>query len=161
MVSQQPTSGNAWDRPRFDTMSREQMLEVIESAPTCVFIRLRSDGHPIGAVVGHNVLDGEIYTITNVHRAAYQNVLRDSRCCAVFDVPEVASVTVVGRGEIVSDKDILDRFYDKHSRNHYMVRSERQTREEFLAFAYTENRRLVHILPEKMFGTDLRTLRTR
>jgi general stress protein 26 len=137
-----------------------EVLDVIEKAATCVFIRLRGDGHPIGAVVGHNVMDGEIYTITNLLRAAYRNVQQDDRVCAVFDIPGTASVTVIGRGEIVSDPDTLQRFYSKHAEGHYMVKSGRVTEEGYLALAFTPNRRLVHIVPEKIFSTDLRTLPT-
>jgi hypothetical protein len=111
-------------------------------------------------VVGHNVLDGEIYTITNLYRAAYKNVLRDARVCAVFDKPGVASVTVIGRGEIVDDPDTLERFYRKHALGHYMVTSGRVTEDQYLELAFTPNRRLVHIVPEKIFSQDLRKLPT-
>jgi general stress protein 26 len=150
---------NAWDRAEAP-VDPDEILDVVQRAKTCVFVRLRRDGHPVGAVVGHNVLDGEIYTITNVLRAAYRSVLRDSRVCAVFDVPGEASVTVVGRGEVVEDPDVLGRFYHKHARGHYMVTSGRVTEDQYLELAFTPQRRLVHIIPETVFSTDLRALPT-
>ena len=61
-----------WDRPDpYNELSREQMMEIVAKAPTCVFIRLRSDGHPVGAVVAAEVMDGQIYACTNLFRAAY------------------------------------------------------------------------------------------
>jgi hypothetical protein len=153
------TAPNAWDRAEHP-VDPDEVLDVIQRATTCVFIRLRQDGHPVGAVVGHNVLDGQIYTITNVLRAAYRAVQRDDRVCAVFDLPAVASVTVIGRGEIVDDRDILERFYRKHAQGHYMVTSGRTTEDEYLRLAFTPNRRLVHLTPEKIFSSDLRKLPT-
>ena len=150
----------SWDnRPR-DAMTRAAMLHVIDNASTCVFVRLRGDGHPIGAVVGGGVLDGEIYTITNLFRAAYKNVLRDARCCAVFDQPEVASVTVIGRGEIVDDPVKVEAFFRSRASRMWLVREGKLSIDEFMALASTPNRRLVHIVPERFFSSDLRTLAT-
>ncbi|MBV9659646.1 MAG: pyridoxamine 5'-phosphate oxidase family protein [Acidimicrobiales bacterium] len=149
---------SSWDnRPR-DEMSHEAMLEVIDGATTCVFIRLRGDGHPIGAVVGGGVIDGEIYTLTNLFRAAYRNVQHDDRCSAVFDQPQVASVTVIGRAEIVDDPAVLERFFRSRAPKSWLVTSGKLTEEEFLELAWTPNRRLFHIIPEKFFSSDQRTL---
>ena len=57
-----PKSG--WDSLEGFAFDADQILEFIAGAPTCVFIRLRRDGHPIGTVVGHRVIDGQIYTST-------------------------------------------------------------------------------------------------
>jgi hypothetical protein len=156
----EPAPASPWDKPDAHTVDDDKLLETIETSPTCVFIRLRRDGHPVGAVVGHNVLDGEIYTITNVFRIAYKNVQRDDRVCAVFDNPGVTSVTVIGRGELIDDPETLTRFYRKHAQGHYMVTSGRTTEDEYLRLAFTPNRRLVHIIPERIFSQDLRKLPT-
>lgn len=149
---------SSWDKPGDRVaVDDDEVLQIIERASTCVFVRSRRDGHPMGVVVGFGVLDGEVYTVTNVHRAAYRSLLRDPRCSAVFDVPGVASVTLVGRGEIVDDRATLDAFYASRPTSS-MVTSGRLTQEQWLRLAYTENRRLVRIIPEKVISADLRKL---
>lgn len=158
MADRKLVEQSGWDNRRRDAMSLADMLDVIDNADTCVFIRLRGDGHPVGAVVGHAVLDGEIYTMTNLFRAAYKNVQRDNRVCAVFDRPEIASVTVIGHGEIVADQAKIDRFFTERAPRSWLVRSGHMTVPEFLNVANTPNRRLIHIHPEKFFSSDMRTL---
>jgi hypothetical protein len=149
---------SSWDnRPR-DAMSHDEMIEIIADARTAVFVRLRGDGHPVGAVVGSAVVDGEIYTITNLFRAAYKNVQRDARCCAVFDIPDVASVTVIGHAEIVEDPRMLQRVFESRASRNALVKRGQLTEEDFMALANTPNRRLFRIVPERFFSSDQRTL---
>jgi len=147
-----------WDnRPR-DSMSMEDMLYVIDNNRTCVFNRLRSDGHPIGAVVGGGLIDRGIYVSTNLFRAAYKNVLRDNRVSVVFDIPDMASVTVIGRAEIVDDMALVKRFFELRGLHAWQVSSGRMTMDAYMRLAFTPNRRLFRILPEKFFSSDMRTL---
>jgi hypothetical protein len=39
-------------QPPRDAMSHDDMMAMIAEADTTMFVRLRSDGHPVGAVVG-------------------------------------------------------------------------------------------------------------
>ena len=149
---------SAWDNRSRDEMSHDEMLEIIDNAHTTVFIRLRGDGHPVGAVVGSGVIDGEIYTVTNLFRAAYKNVQRDARCCAVFDIPDVASVTVIGRAEIVDDPQLIGRLFRMRAPRSALVSKGELTVDGFLALANTPNRRLFRIVPERFFSSDQRTL---
>jgi len=149
---------SAWDnRPR-DSMPMADMLYVIENNETCVFTRLRSDGHPIGAVVGGGLMDGEIYTSTNLFRAAYKNVQRDNRVSAIFDIPDMASVTVIGRAEIVDDMAKVRRFFELIGPRSWSVRRGSLTMEDYMKLAFTPNRRLFHIVPEKFIASDQRNL---
>jgi Pyridoxamine 5'-phosphate oxidase len=146
------------NRPR-DRMSREEMLDFASRAVTTVFIRLRGDGHPVGAVVGSRIIDGEIYTLTNVFRAAYWNVRNDNRCCVVFDQPE-ASVTVIGHAEIIEDPDEVAKFFARGNTTpgRPAPHDPGVSRDQSLDWSLTPNRRLFHVIPEKFFGSDMRTL---
>jgi general stress protein 26 len=158
VTGQQLVEYSGWDNRARDAMSLPEMLDVIDNADTCVFVRLRGDGHPVGAVVGHAVLDGQIYTLTNLFRAAYRSVQRDDRVCAVFDRPQIASVTVIGRSEIIDDPAMVDRFFTSRAPRSWLVQTGKMTVDEFLGVANTSNRRLIRIHPEKFFSSDQRTL---
>lgn len=148
-----------WDTPYGYGFDKDEVLEFINACPTCVIVRTRRDGHPVGYVVGHGVVDGEIYTITNTFRATHRELLRDPRCSAVFDTHTVGSVTVIGRAEIVdSDQAILRRISLEKSASHPIVTQGMMTLEKFVEMALTPNRRLVHIIPEKFSSLDLRKL---
>ena len=156
-----PAARTGWDSLDGFAFDPDRILDFIASAPTCVFIRLRADGHPIGTVVGHRVIDGQIYTSTNVNRAAYKAILRDPRCCAVFDSAGQGMVSVIGRAEIVDDPEFIRRSYRGRGERHYLVTSGRMTAEEYERNACTPNRRLVHIVPEKFISHDMAKLRAR
>jgi hypothetical protein len=147
-----------WDNRRRDQMSREDIFDIITHADTCVFTHLRSDGQPISAVVGGTAIDGEIYTLTSVLRLAHNRITRDPRCSVVFDIAPVGSVTVIGRAEIVDDPETMQRFFDALSPTRKMVERGDITADDFTRLAYTPNRRLFHIIPDKFVTTDLRTL---
>ena len=99
-----------------------------------------------------------IYTATNLYRAAYWNIERDPRCSVVFDNHPVASVTVIGRGEIIDDPVMVERFFAVDVENNPLVRQGRVTVEQFAEWAESSNRRLFHIVPERFFSSDMRTL---
>lgn len=148
----------AWDnRPR-DAMPLADIHHIIANNETCVLTRLRKDGHPIGAVVGGGLLDGEIYTCTNLFRAALRAVQRDERVCAVFDIPHIGSVSVIGRAEVIDDHDTMARFFAMRSHRAWVVRHGKVTPEEYIAMAFTPNRRLLRIVPDKYVTSDQRTL---
>jgi general stress protein 26 len=153
-----PIRHTEWDTPYTYGYSAEELLAAIAASPSCVFIRTRKDGHPIGAVVGFRVVDGEIYTITNTFRDGYRAVLRDPRVSVVFDNPGVGGITVIGRAEVVDDRDFIERAYRQGAENHYLVTSGRQTVAQYLQMAVTPNRRLLHIVREKVLSLDLRKL---
>jgi general stress protein 26 len=150
-----PIRHTEWDTPYTYGYNEEELLAAVAASPSCVFIRNRKDGHPIGAVVGFRVVDGEIYTITNTFRDGYRAVLRDPRVCVVFDNPGVGGITVIGRAEVVDDPDFIERAYRQGAENHYFVTSGRQTVEQYIRMAVTPNRRLLHIVREKVLSLDL------
>jgi hypothetical protein len=153
-----PTEYSAWDTIRGMQLAPDEVMGFIAAAPTCVFIRLRKDGHPVGAVVGHRVIDGEIYTSTNTFRAAHAAILRDPRCTVVFDNPGLGVVTVIGRGEIVDDPAFIKESYEHRSPNHWLVTSGRMSAKDYVAMGATPNRRMIHVHPEKFLTHDLRKL---
>jgi uncharacterized pyridoxamine 5'-phosphate oxidase family protein len=147
-----------WDTPYGYGFSDDEMLDFIESAPTCVIIRNRQDGHPVGYVVGHHVMDGKIYTSTNTFRSTYKALNRDPRCTAVFDNHEIGTASVIGRAEISNDRALVERFFDEKGRQNELVVQGEMSFEDFKKMAFTPNRRLVEIVPEKIISLDLRKL---
>ncbi|HVX20558.1 MAG TPA: pyridoxamine 5'-phosphate oxidase family protein [Acidimicrobiales bacterium] len=148
----------SWDNRRRDVMSRETMFEIIENADTCVFTHLRKDGAPVSAVVGGTAVDGEVYTLTSVLRLAYTRIQHDPRCSVIFDIAPIGSVTIMGRAEVVDDPVIMDKFFEALSPTRKMVRAGHISADDFTRLANTPNRRLFHVIPERWFATDLRTL---
>ena len=153
-----PEATNEWDIPYTYGFRDDELIAAIRSSSTCVFIRNRSDGHPVGAVVGFRVIGDEIYTITNVLRAGYRSVRRDPRVCVVFDNPGHGAITIIGRAEIVEDMEFIRNAYRQGAAEHYLVKQGRLTTEQYLEMALTQNRRLLHIVQEKVFSLDLSKL---
>ena len=147
-----------WDNRARDAMPIEDIHHIITNNETCVFTRLRGDGHPVSAVVGGGLMDGEIYTSTNLFRAAYKNVQRDDRVSVVFDIPDRGSVTVIGRADIVEDMAMVKRFFELVGPRAWMVRAGKLSLDQYMAMAFTPNRRLFHITVEKFLTSDMRTL---
>jgi pyridoxamine 5'-phosphate oxidase-like protein len=148
----------SWDSLDGFSVDKEEMLDFIDAAHTCVFIRNRRDGHPVGFVVGHHVMDGEIYVMTNTFRSTYRALLRDTRCSAVFDNHMIGTITVIGQAELVDDQTLIERYYDEMSVRNEMVVQGDISAEEFKRMAYTPNRRAVRVVPEKFISLDLRKL---
>jgi hypothetical protein len=148
----------AWDGLDGYAIPDDEMLDFIDAAHTCVFIRNRQDGHPVGFVVGHHVMDGEIYAMTNTFRSTYRALIRDPRCSAVFDNHMIGTVTVIGQAEIIDDRTLIERYYDEMSTRNEMVVQGDISAEEFKRMAFTPNRRAVRIIPEKFISLDLRKL---
>jgi Pyridoxamine 5'-phosphate oxidase len=155
----EPKKETGWDTLHGYELPDDAVLDFIRSCPTCVLVRNRKDGHPIGHVVGHGVVDGEIYTVTNTFRATHAALLRDPRCSVVFDTPEVGTVTVIGRAEIVDeDQVILKRLLADTAPEAEIVKSGSVSLEKFMEMMVTSNRRLVHVIPEKFISLDLRRI---
>jgi hypothetical protein len=160
-MASEPVEVQGWDsrekNKQFE-MTRAQMLDIIDEAHTCVFVRHTKDGRPVGFVVGGAAVDGEIYTVTNVLRLAIPAIEADPRCSVVFDVPGVGSVTIIGRAEVVEDHDVIRKWFEYMSAKASLVKAGRFTPDEWMERAYTPNRRLFHIIPEKWVGSDLLAL---
>ena len=152
-----------WDNLAGTEILPDDILPFIESCEdkTCVLIRTRKDGHPIGAVVGYGVQDGEIYLVTDLYRAAHSALRRDPRCSAVFDDPQRGSVTVIARAELIDDLDFIRQFFwDRSALSAQLRTGGQMTAEEFFNMSFTPNRRLIHIIPEKYITIDLTKLPT-
>jgi hypothetical protein len=67
-------------------------------------------------------------------------------------------VTVIGHAQIVDDDAVIERWHRQKAPRATTVKSGAFTEEEFLERAWTPNRRLFQIVPEKFIGSDLRTL---
>jgi hypothetical protein len=152
------TEYTTWDNRSRKEMSREAMFDIIQNADTCVFTHLRTDGHPVSAVVGGTAIDGEIYTLTSVLRLAHRRILNDPRCSVVFDISPIGSVTIIGRAEVIDDPEVMRKFFDALSPTRKMVKAGEISVENFTRLANTPNRRLFHVIPEQWFATDLRTV---
>ncbi len=154
-------AAQGWDNLAGTEFLPDEILPFIQSCKTCVLVRTRKDGHPVGAVVGFDVRDGEIYLITDVYRAAHSALRRDPRCSAVFDDPARGSVTVIGRGDLVDNQDFLRQFFwDRAAWSAELRTGGRMTAEEFFEMSFTPNRRLIHITPEKYITINLERLPT-
>lgn len=153
-----PEKRSDWDTVGEFAIEDDELLPFIAQAPTCVLTRLRSDGHPIGAVYGFGVVDGEVYVTSNVHRAAYRALQRDPRVSVVFDTPDVGMVTLIGEVEIIDDWDFIQEFYRRKAPSFFRVRSGEWTEDDYLRMACTKNRRLLRVEVEKTFSLDLRKL---
>jgi hypothetical protein len=143
----------SWDDLGKNRLSPDQVLELARSTVTHVFIRTRKDGHPVGVVMGHCVLDDEIYALTNTTRSTFHAVQRDPRCCAVFERPEESTMaSLIGEATPVDDPALLDRWFDAYSPTAVPVTGGKISAEEFRNFAQTANRRLIHIAAEKVIS---------
>lgn len=83
---------------------------VIDQAPGCAVTWVARNGRAMGVWVSHTVLDGQVWITTTGNRTKTLAWQRDPRTVAVFGVPKLGSVTLVGRVELSLDAELRRRF---------------------------------------------------
>ena len=136
----------------------DELREVVESSGYCFMARLRRDGHPVGAYYGAYHKDGFVYIPTNVYRQAYKAIKRDPRISVVFAKHDVGEVTIIGHGEIIDDRELVESFFRERAPRNARVASGEWTVEQFMRFACSENRKLIKVIPQRVISIDMRKL---
>jgi hypothetical protein len=132
--------------------------EFIASSTHCFMARLRRDGQPVGVYNACSHQDGETYVITNVFRQAYAAIKRDPRITVVFAKHDIGEVTIIGRGEIIDDYDLVHAFFVRRAHQNARVASGEWTVEQFMKMACSKNRRLIRVVREKVFSLEMAKL---
>jgi uncharacterized pyridoxamine 5'-phosphate oxidase family protein len=150
----------SWDKntPGLFDFDPDVLEEFIATSDYCFMARLRRDGHPVGVYNACSHENGETYVITNVYRQAYAAIKRDPRITVVFAKHDIGEVTIIGRGEIVDDYDLVRAFFLRRAPENTRVKSGEWTIDQFMAMACSKNRRLIRVIREKVFSIDMSKL---
>jgi len=144
-----------WEDLNTFRMSDVDAWRTIDAAPGCVVTWARRDGHPLGVWVTHAVLDGTLWLTTTVGRPKTTAWQRDPRLSAVFGVPGMGSVTVVGRISLREDRVTQRRFL-------VAIRDRLQipatARESWMEHMDSDGRLLGPVMVEKLITFDERKL---
>lgn len=93
-----------WEDLNAFRMTDADAWATIDAAKGCAVTWVRSDGHPLAVWVTHGIVGGELWLTTTVGRPKTTAWQRDPRMSAVFGVPGMGSVTVVGRVGLREDR---------------------------------------------------------
>ena len=156
-MDDKPTSWDKFTPGQYD-FDPDAVEEFIASSTHCFMARLRRDGHPVGVYNACSHENGETYVITNVFREAYTAIKRDPRITVVFAKHDIGEVTIIGRGEIIDDYDLVRSFFSRRAPENARVASGEWTVEQFMKMACSKNRRLIRVIREKVFSLDMAKL---
>jgi hypothetical protein len=67
-------------------------------------------------------------------------------------------VSIIGRGEIIDDYDLVHSFFLRRAHTNARVASGEWTTEQFMKMACSTNRRLIRVVREKVFSLDMTKL---
>jgi hypothetical protein len=112
MSTPEKVEAEKWEDLSPFRMDQEAIDEVLALAPGCVVTWVAKNGQPMGVWVSHVVMDGEVWVTTTGNRSKTRAWARDPRTTAVFGVPGIGSVTVVGRVELRDDAGERTRFLE-------------------------------------------------
>lgn len=141
----------AWESLNAFRMSEADAWRTVDAAPGCVVTWTRRDGHPLGVWVTHAVLDGVLWLTTTVGRPKTSAWLRDPRMSAVFGVPGMGSVTVVGRVELREDRAAQRRFLEA-IRDRLAIPAEHQA--SWMGHMDSDGRLVGPVMVEKLITFD-------
>ena len=144
-----------WEDLNAFRMSDADAWHTIDAAPGCVVTWARRDGHPLGVWVTHAVLDGALWLTTTVGRPKTASWLRDPRLSAVFGVPSMGSVTVVGRISLREDR-VMQRRFLVAIRDRLQIPA--TARESWMEHMDSDGRLLGPVTVEKLITFDERKL---
>jgi uncharacterized pyridoxamine 5'-phosphate oxidase family protein len=130
----------------------------IATSDYCFMARLRRDGHPVGVYNACSHENGETYVISNVFRQAYSAIKHDPRITVVFSKHNLGEVTIIGRGELVDDYELVHSFFLRRAHQNARVESGEWTVDQFMQMACSKNRRLIRVVREKVFSLDMAKL---
>ena len=91
-------------------LDQEGIDQVIREAPGCAVTWVAKNGRAMGVYVTHAIVDGEVWVTTTGNRSKTRAWKRDPRVSAVFGVPGVGSVTLLGTIELSYDPENRTRF---------------------------------------------------
>jgi hypothetical protein len=91
-------------------LDQEGIDQVMLEAPGCVVTWVAKNGRAMGVYVTHAIIDGEVWVTTTGNRSKTRAWKRDPRVSAVFGVPGIGSVTLLGTIELSYDPDNRTRF---------------------------------------------------
>jgi uncharacterized pyridoxamine 5'-phosphate oxidase family protein len=150
----------SWDHHSADAygFDPDALEEFIATSTHCFMARLRKDGHPVGAYYGCAYDEGDIYVVSNVFRKAYEAIKRDDRITVVFAKHNIGEVSIIGRGEIIDDYELVRKFFLKMAPNNFRVVSGDWTVDQFMKMACTKNRRLIKVHRERVFSAEMAKL---
>ena len=148
---------DAWEDLNAFRMDEESIMECIKAAPGCAVTWVNTAGRAMGVWITPTVLDGEVWVTTTTNRSKTKAWLKDPRTTAVFGVPGLGSVTIVGTIELTYDAELRTRFLNKlFDRNG----TNAPGREAFLQHMDTEGRMVGPVAVKKNITFDPRKLVT-
>jgi hypothetical protein len=127
-------------------MTEEETAQVIKEAGAGTVTWRRRDGHPAGAYVAIEMMDGQIYTTSTNDRGKNKAWRRDPRTAFVIDVPGKGGVTAIGRVVFVEDPAVKMRLYNVMADR---VNLKGNKREKFIAHMNTSGREVMRLVVEK------------
>ena len=127
-------------------LTEEETAQVIKEAGGGTVTWLRRDGHPTGAYVQIEVVDGQIYTTSTNDRGKNKAWRRDPRTAWVFDVPNKGGVTAIGRVVFEEDPAVKMRVYNTQADMGHLTG---QKREKFLGHINTRGREVMPLVVDK------------
>jgi|SRR5215469_7836584 len=127
-------------------MTEEETTQVIKEAGGGTVTWLRRDGHPTGAYVAIEMIDGQIYTTSTNDRGKNKAWRRDPRTAFVFDVPGKGGVTAIGRIVFEEDPAVKMRLYNTMADR---VNLKGRRRESFIGHMNTSGREVVRLVVDK------------
>jgi hypothetical protein len=112
MSKEETVEAEKWEDLSPFRMDQEAIDEVLEQAPGCAVTWVAENGQPMGVWVSFVVMDGEVWVTTTGNRSKTRAWARDARTTAVFGVPGIGSVTIVGRVDLHDDAADRRRFLE-------------------------------------------------
>ena len=145
----------AWEDLAGFSMSRADAFAVIAQAPGAAVTWARRDGHTLAVWVSHALLDGELFVTTTDNRPKTRAWRRDGRTSAVFGVPGLGTVTVVGRVVLSDDPGLRRRFLVALAEKLGIAVDKR---ESWIGHMDSDGRLTGHVEVEKLITFDERKL---
>jgi hypothetical protein len=156
MSTPETVEAEKWEDLSPFRMDQEAIDEVLALAPGCVVTWVAKNGQPMGVWVSHVVMDGELWVTTTGNRSKTRAWKRDPRTTAVFGVPGIGSVTLVGKVDLHDDAAERTRFLEtlwaKTSRD------DNEMRASWLQHMNTDDRLVGPVRAEKYITFDERKL---
>lgn len=148
---------DAWENLNAFRMDPEGIQECIAKAPGCSVSWVDKKGLAMSVWITPAIIDGEVWVTTTTNRSKTKRWLVDPRTTAVFGVPGLGSVTIVGEVELTEDpqkrRQFLETLYDQIPRER-----DDAHRKLWLKSMDTEGRLTGRIKVEKYITFDERKL---
>lgn len=103
---------DVWEDLNRFRMDPAGIQECIRSAAGCAVTWVDSSGRAMGVWITPAVIDGQVWVTTTANRSKTRAWLEDNRTTAVFGVPGLGSVTIVGTVDLTDDPAMRTRFLE-------------------------------------------------